>query len=145
VLARRPLWEKGLNYGHGTGHGIGAFLNVHEGPQTIAPTRGFGIGLEPGMILSIEPGYYKEEEYGLRVENLALVVKDPDRTSETSPFYTFETLTLCPIELRLLNKDLLTKDEVSWLNAYHRRVRKELTPLLEKDEAAWLKKATQPI
>jgi Xaa-Pro aminopeptidase len=145
VLARRALWERGLNYGHGTGHGIGAFLNVHEGPQGIAPARGFGIGLEPGMILSIEPGYYKEEEYGLRVENLALVVKDPDRTSETSPFYTFETLTLCPIELRLLNKDLLTKDEVSWLNAYHRRVRKELTPLLEKDFAAWLKKATRPI
>jgi Xaa-Pro aminopeptidase len=145
VLARRALWEKGLNYGHGTGHGIGAFLNVHEGPQSIAPARGFGIGLEPGMILSIEPGYYKEGEYGLRLENLALVVKDPDRTSETSPFYTFETLTLCPIELRLLNKDLLTVDEVSWLNDYHRRVRKELTPLLEKDEAAWLKKATQPI
>ena len=144
VLARRALWERGLNYGHGTGHGIGAFLNVHEGPQSIAPARGFGIGLEPGMILSIEPGFYKEGEYGLRLENLALVVKGPDRTSETSPFYTFETLTLCPIELRLLNKDLLTENEVIWLNAYHLRVRKELTPLLEKDEAAWLKKATRP-
>jgi Xaa-Pro aminopeptidase len=145
VLARRALWEKGLNYGHGTGHGIGAFLNVHEGPQSIAPARGFGIGLEPGMILSIEPGYYKEGEYGLRLENLVLVVKDTVRSTETSPFYTFETLTLCPIELRLAKKELLTEDEVSWLNAYHRRVRRELTPLLEKDEAAWLKKATRPI
>jgi Xaa-Pro aminopeptidase len=145
VLARRALWEKGLNYGHGTGHGIGAFLNVHEGPQSIAPARGFGIGLEPGMILSIEPGYYKEGEYGLRIENLALVVRDPGRTSQTSTFYMFETLTLCPIELQLVKKDLLTEAEVNWLNAYHRRVRRELTPLLEKDEAAWLKKATRPI
>jgi len=145
VLARRALWEKGLNYGHGTGHGVGAFLNVHEGPQGLAPARGFGIGLEPGMILSIEPGCYKEGEYGLRVENLVFVVKDPDRTKETSLFYTFETLTLCPIELRLVKKNLLTEGELKWLNAYHRRVRKELTPLLEKDEAAWLKKATRPI
>jgi Xaa-Pro aminopeptidase len=145
VLARRALWERGLNYGHGTGHGIGAFLNVHEGPQGIAPARGFGIGLEPGMILSIEPGCYKEGEYGLRVENLALIVRDPGRTSKTSPFYTFETLTLCPIELRLIKKDLLTEDEVNWLNAYHRRVQREICPLLEKDEAAWLKKATRPI
>jgi len=145
VLARRALWERGLDYGHGTGHGIGAFLNVHEGPQGIAPARGFGIGLEPGMILSIEPGYYREGKYGFRVENLVLVVKDPARTSRTSPFYTFETLTLCPIELRLINKDLLLEDEISWLNAYHRRVQEELTPLLEKGEAAWLKKATRLI
>jgi Xaa-Pro aminopeptidase len=145
VLARRALWEKGLNYGHGTGHGIGAFLNVHEGPQSIAPARGFGIGLEPGMILSIEPGCYKKGEYGLRVENLVLVVKDPVRTNKTSLFYTFETLTLCPIELRLVNRDLLTEDELKWLNAYHRRVRKELISSLEKDEAAWLEKATRPI
>ncbi len=145
VLARRSLWEKGLNYGHGTGHGVGAFLNVHEGPQGIAPARGFGINLEPGMIMSIEPGYYKEGEYGIRVENLALVVRDRGRSDETSPFYTFETLTLCPIELRLLNKRLLTEDEVSWLNAYHHRVRREISPLLDEDEAAWLKKATRPI
>ena len=145
VLARRSLWEKGLNYGHGTGHGVGAFLNVHEGPQGIAPARGFGINLVPGMILSIEPGYYKEGEYGLRVENLALIVRDRGRSEKTSLFYTFETLTLCPIELRLVNKSLLTEDEVDWLNAYHRRVRREISPLLEQDEAAWLKKATRPI
>ena len=145
ILARRALWEKGLNYGHGTGHGVGAFLNVHEGPQGIAPARGFGIGLEPGMILSIEPGYYEDGAYGLRVENLVLVVKDKIRSTKTSLFFAFETLTLCPIELRLVKKDLLTEDEVSWLNLYHRRVRRALTPLLEKDEAAWLKKATQRV
>jgi Xaa-Pro aminopeptidase len=145
VMARAALWEKGLNYGHGTGHGVGAFLNVHEGPQGIAPARGIGICLEPGMILSIEPGYYKEGEYGLRVENLALVVREPRRSGKTSLFYTFETLTLCPIELRLTEMNLMTEEEVAWLNQYHQRVRKELTPLLNKDAAAWLKKATRPI
>jgi Xaa-Pro aminopeptidase len=134
-----------LDYGHGTGHGIGAFLNVHEGPQGIAPARGFGISLEPGMILSVEPGFYKKGEYGLRVENLVLVVRDPVRSSKRPPFYTFETLTLCPIELRLLNKAILTKEEVDWLNAYHQRVQKELTPLLVQDAASWLKKATRSI
>jgi Xaa-Pro aminopeptidase len=145
VLARRSLWEKGLNYGHGTGHGVGAFLNVHEGPQAITPARGFGIGLVPGMILSIEPGYYKEGAYGIRVENLALVVTDPGRSTKASPFYTFETLTLCPIDLRLVDKKRLTEDEAGWLNAYHQRVQKELSPLLAKDEAAWLKRATRPV
>lgn len=145
VLARQALWEKGLNYGHGTGHGIGAYLNVHEGPHGIAPARGFGISLEPGMILSIEPGFYKEGKYGLRVENLVLVIRDPARSSGTLPFYTFETLTLCPIELRLIDKAILTKAEVNWLNAYHKRVREELTPLLGRDAAAWLKKATRTI
>jgi len=146
ILARRALWEKGLNYGHGTGHGVGTFLNVHEGPQGIGPARGMGISLEPGMILSVEPGFYKEGEYGIRLENLVLVVKDTARSSETQPFYTFETLTLCPIDIRLLNRAILTKDEVRWLNAYHQRVRKELTPLLAKEAAAaWLRKATRPI
>jgi Xaa-Pro aminopeptidase len=145
VLARRALWEKGLNYGHGTGHGVGAFLNVHEGPQGISPARGFGVNLEPGMILSIEPGYYKEGEYGIRVENLMLVVTDPGRSSRMSPFCTFETLTLCPIELRLIDKKLLTEDELSWLNAYHSRVRREIGPPLNRNEAAWLRKATRPI
>jgi Xaa-Pro aminopeptidase len=144
VLARRALWEKGLNYGHGTGHGIGAFLNVHEGPQGIAPTRGFGISLEPGMILSIEPGCYEDEEYGIRLENLALVIVDRGRSREASTFYMFETLTLCPIDIRLVDKSRLTKDEIGWLNSYHRRVWRELSPLLEKDEAAWLKRATRP-
>jgi len=145
VLARRTLWEKGLDYGHGTGHGVGAFLNVHEGPQGISPARGFGINLVPGMILSIEPGYYKEGEYGIRVENLALVVRDRGRSEETSPFYTFETLTSCPIDIRLVDKSLLTEGEIGWLNAYHRRVWKEISPLLEHAEAAWIRKATRPV
>jgi len=145
VLARQALWDRGLNYGHGTGHGIGAFLNVHEGPQGISPARGFGISLEPGMILSIEPGCYKQGDYGLRLENLALVVRDPGRSCKTATFFKLETLTLCPIELRLVDKALLAEDEIAWLNAYHLRVRKELTPLLGKVPAAWLKKATRPI
>jgi Xaa-Pro aminopeptidase len=145
ILAREALWEKGLNYGHGTGHGIGAYLNVHEGPQSIAPARGFGIALEPGMILSIEPAYYKEGQYGLRVENLVLVVRDEARSTRTTTFYTFETLTLCPIDLRLVKRELLAESEVRWLHKYHQRVRKILTPLLDRPEAAWLANATAPI
>jgi Xaa-Pro aminopeptidase len=144
ALARRFLWEAGLNYGHGTGHGIGSYLNVHEGPQAITPGRGIGISLEPGMILSIEPGFYKEGAYGLRLENLVLVVRDPEKSGQT-PFLKFETLTLCPIDLRLVEKALLSGEETAWLNAYHRRVRKELTPLLGEDAAVWLRKATRPI
>jgi Xaa-Pro aminopeptidase len=145
ILARKALWEKGLNYGHGTGHGIGAYLNVHEGPQSIAPARGIGIALEPGMILSIEPGFYKDGEYGLRLENLVLVVKDEVRSKPGSAFYTFETLTICPIDLKLVKRELLTDAEIRWLNGYHQRVRRALTPLLGKAEAAWLKAATRPI
>jgi Xaa-Pro aminopeptidase len=145
ILARKALWEKGLNYGHGTGHGIGAYLNVHEGPQGIAPALGFGVALEPGMILSVEPGFYKEGEYGLRVENLVLVVKDEARSRPGSAFCTFETLTLCPIDLRLVNKELLTDAEVRWLNRYHQRVSRALSPSLRKAEAAWLRTATRQI
>jgi Xaa-Pro aminopeptidase len=145
VLARRELWERGLNYGHGTGHGIGAYLNVHEGPQAISPARGLGVGLEPGMILSNEPGFYREGKYGIRIENLLLVVRDTSRSRAESPFYSFETLTLCPIDLRLVKKELLTAGESRWLNSYHRRVRRELTPLLDKDQAGWLRRATQTI
>jgi Xaa-Pro aminopeptidase len=145
ILARLALWEEGLNYGHGTGHGIGAYLNVHEGPQSIAPARGFGVSLEPGMIMSIEPGYYKEDEYGLRVENLALVVKDESRSKKGFSFYAFESLTLCPIDLRLVKKDLLTGEEIQWLDGYHRKVREALMPHLGSAEQTWLKKATQTI
>ncbi len=145
VLARLALWEKGLNYGHGTGHGIGAYLSVHEGPQGIAPARGFGVALEPGMITSIEPGFYKENDYGVRVENLALVVKESSKSTQNLAFYGFETLTLCPIDLKLVKKGLLAAEEIQWLNSYHRKVRKALTPRLSSAEAAWLKKATRPI
>jgi Xaa-Pro aminopeptidase len=145
ILARRALWEAGLNYGHGTGHGIGAYLNVHEGPQSIAPARGFGVPLESGMILSIEPGFYKEGQYGLRVENLALVVRDEKRSTRSAAFYTFETLTLCPIDLKLVKKELLTVQEIRWLNEYHRRVRRALAPYVDGPEAAWLRRATETI
>ena len=145
ILARKALWDAGLNYGHGTGHGIGSFLGVHEGPQSIAPARGFGIALEPGMVLSIEPGFYKEGEYGLRTENLALVVKDENKSTKALTFYTFETLTLCPIDLRLIKRELLTNQELSWLNEYHKKVREALTPRLEPQEADWLGRATRPV
>jgi Xaa-Pro aminopeptidase len=145
MLARLALWEKGLNYGHGTGHGIGAYLNVHEGPQSIAPARGFGVSLEPGMVMSIEPGYYKENEYGLRVENLVLVVKDLSKSTRSFSYHTFETLTLCPIDLRLIKKGLLTAEEIRWLNSYHRKVREALTWRLGSPEQTWLKKATRPV
>jgi len=145
TISRLPLWEKGLNYGHGTGHGIGTYLNVHEGPQAISYYRCIGIALEPGMITTIEPGYYKDNEYGLRVENVALVVKDEERSSEKAVFYRFENLTLCPIDLRLVKKELLTAREIGWLNAYHQKVCKTLAPLLDKPEVDWLKKATREI
>ena len=145
TISRLPLWEKGLNYGHGTGHGIGTYLNVHEGPQAISYYRCIGIALEPGMITTIEPGYYKDNEYGLRVENVALVVKDGERSREEAVFYTFENLTLCPIDLRLVKKELLTAREIDWLNDYHQKVFKTLAPFLDKPEVDWLKKATKAI
>lgn len=145
TIARMPLWEKGLNYGHGTGHGIGTFLNVHEGPQAISYYRCIGVALEPGMITTIEPGYYKENEYGLRVENVALVVKDEKKSSQETTFFTFENLTLCPIDTRLVKKELLTQKEIEWLNDYHLKVYRILAPLLDRAEAAWLKEATKEI
>jgi Xaa-Pro aminopeptidase len=140
-----PLWEKGLNYGHGTGHGIGTFLNVHEGPQAISYYRCIGVALEPGMITTIEPGYYKENEYGLRVENVALVVKDEKRSSHETPFFTFENLTLCPVDTRLVKKEILTQKEIEWLNDYHQKVYRTLAPLLDRTETAWLKETTKKI
>jgi Xaa-Pro aminopeptidase len=145
ILARLALWDRGLNYGHGTGHGVGAYLGVHEGPQSIAPSRGFGVALEPGMVTTIEPGYYKENAFGLRLENMVLVVRDQTKSSRASVFHAFETLTLCPIDLRLVKRDLLAPGEVLWLNRYHRRVRNALMPHLAKTERVWLKKATRVI
>jgi len=144
-IARLALWEKGLNFGHGVGHGVGSYLNVHEGPQAISYYRCIGVGLEPGMITSIEPGYYKENEYGMRVENMAVVVKDEEKSSAGLTFYKFETLTLCPIDTRLVKKELLTQAEIKWLNDYHRRVREKLTPYLNELETGWLLKATTPL
>lgn len=140
-LARRPLWEVGLDYAHGTGHGVGAYLSVHEGPQRIAaPNYPGGAAMEPlraGMMLSNEPGYYKAGEYGIRIENLVLVVPR-DIAGADRDMLGFETLTLCPIERTLIVPELLTSGERDWLNAYHARVAEVLSPELEGADRDWL-------
>ena len=145
TIARKPLWDVGLNYGHGTGHGVGSYLNVHEGPQGISYYRGIGVPMEVGMVTSNEPGYYREGAYGIRIENLVLTVKDEDFSSGENEFYTFETITLCPIDLKLVAVEMLTPAERRWLNEYHRRVREVLSPFLDEAERAWLQQATREI
>lgn len=141
-IARRPLWQEGLDYDHGTGHGVGHFLSVHEGPQGISKSLN-PIPLQPGMILSNEPGYYREGEYGIRIENLVLV--NPAEGSYERPLLTFETLTLVPLDRKLIDEDMLTFAEWEWLNAYHQQVRESLLPYLDPDTAAWLVEATQEV
>jgi len=136
VLARQFLWKAGQNFLHGTGHGVGCFLNVHEGPQSIRMNYN-PAPLEPGMITSNEPGLYLAGEYGIRIENLLLTVKA--KTTTFGDFYAFETLTLCPIDTRLIDYSLLSHEEINWLNDYHQKVYDQLAPLLSKEEAAWLK------
>jgi Xaa-Pro aminopeptidase len=150
AFARRPLWEAGLDYGHGTGHGIGAYLSVHEGPQRIAaPNYPGGAAMEPlraTMMLSNEPGYYKANEYGIRIENLILVELrtiaggDPDRA-----MLGFETLTVCPIERSLIVPALLTTEETAWLDAYHAQTLATLSPEMDADEQAWLAEKCAPL
>ncbi len=146
VLARRALWSAGLDYDHGTGHGVGAFLSVHEGPQRIARTG--ATAFRPGMITSNEPGYYREGHYGIRIENLVLCRPAERREGEERAMLSFETLTLAPIDRRLVDPALLTAEERDWLNAYHARVLNEVGPHLAKldEEAArWLEAACAPI
>lgn len=142
VLARKALWENGLNYLHGTGHGVGHFLNVHEGPQNIR-TEENATMLLPGMILSNEPGIYRAGEYGIRSENL-IVVKEHLET-DFGKFYAFETLTLFPFDTNAIDKDLLTPKEIQWLNNYHQLVFEKLSPHLAKEEKEWLRLKTIPI
>ena len=143
VLARQFLWKHGLSYLHGTGHGVGHFLNVHEGPQRIT-FGSFMQPLVPGMITSNEPGLYREGVHGIRCENLVLTVKAMD--TEFGHFLRFETLTLCPFDLALFDTSLMTADEIAWVNDYHARVRATLTPLLANDaEREWLAAATRPL
>jgi Xaa-Pro aminopeptidase len=144
TLARIPMWEAGLDYNHGTGHGVGAYLGVHEGPQSIG-TREANAALEPGNILSNEPGYYEPGMYGIRVENLVLVTEDPVRTRPGKQWLRFETITLCPIDTRLVEPKLLSADEKKWLNDYHAVVRKTLSPHLDAPERRWLAHATAPV
>ncbi|URD59960.1 aminopeptidase P family protein [Sphingomonas sp. KRR8] len=147
-FARRPLWEAGLDYAHGTGHGVGSFLSVHEGPQRISPPGGAFAGadepLQPGMILSNEPGYYKTGEYGIRIENLVLVVEKQIDGAEKD-MLGFETLTFSPIERRLIVREMLLPAELAWLNAYHAEVLSKIGPQLEGEERAWLEAACAPL
>ncbi|MGB5445494.1 MAG: aminopeptidase P family protein [Psychromonas sp.] len=143
ALARQFLWQHGYDYDHGTGHGVGCFLNVHEGPQRIAKNSN-SVALQPGMVISNEPGYYKQGEYGIRCENLVYVV-DKGVVDNGKPFYQFETLTLVPFDRRLFEPALLTKDEVNWINDYHAQVKEKISPLLSGDDLTWLEQATQQI
>ena len=143
VLARMPLWQEAMTYGHGTGHGVGHFLGCHEGPQSIR-TNLVDVKLMPGMITSNEPGLYKTGEYGIRTENLLLTV-EADKTEEFGDFLTFEPLTLYPYDLELIDRSMLTHEEVAQINDYHLMVRERITPLLNADEAAWLASKTREI
>ena len=145
ALARAPLWEHGMDYGHGTGHGVGYFLNVHEGPQSISKAiPDANMAMQPGMITSIEPGLYRAGKWGVRIENLVLNV--PAKTGEQfGEFLEFETLTLCPIDTRCIDPSLMRADEIAWLNAYHATVRTRLSPLLDGAGLAWLMERTRAI
>jgi Xaa-Pro aminopeptidase len=142
AFARRGLWQAGLDYDHGTGHGVGSYLGVHEGPQRISKAVSTQ-ALLPGMIVSNEPGYYKTGAYGIRIENLVLV--QPEAAGGEREMLGFETLTLAPIDRNLVEPALLDDAEIAWLDAYHARVRAALTPLVDADTATWLAAATQPI
>jgi Xaa-Pro aminopeptidase len=147
-FARRPLWEAGLDYAHGTGHGVGSFLSVHEGPQRISPAGSSQAGgdepLQAGMILSNEPGYYKAGAYGIRIENLVLVVERPVAGADKETL-GFETLTFAPIERRLIVKEMLSPQELAWLDTYHAQVVETIGPQLQADERAWLEAACAPL
>ncbi len=144
VLARHALWQVGLDYDHGTGHGVGHYLNVHEGPQRISKAPNT-VSLEPGMVISNEPGYYKTGAYGIRIENLVAVINQRERRKKETNTLAFETLTLAPMDINLVDTSLLTKHERDWLNDYHARVRQTITPLVDTNTRRWLKNATQPI
>lgn len=144
AFARKPLWDAGLDYDHGTGHGVGSFLGVHEGPQRIAKA-GSSQPLKPGMILSNEPGYYKAGEFGIRIENLIVVTAPAPIDGGEREMMGFETITLAPIHLDLVDVSLLTELERDWLNAYHARVRETLGPRLPANIKGWFDNATRPI
>lgn len=146
VLARTPLWQVGQDYDHGTGHGVGSYLGVHEGPQSIARSPRGAVELKQGMILSNEPGYYREGEFGIRIENL-IVVQTANKVKDTDDrkMFNFETLTYTPIDQRLIDVDLLTKEERIWLNDYHAACWQKLHLLVDDTVKAWLKQATQPV
>jgi Xaa-Pro aminopeptidase len=145
AIARAPIWAAGIDYGHGTGHGVGYFLNVHEGPQVISGNSApdAHTAMEPGMITSIEPGIYRPGRWGVRIENL--VLNQAAQTTEFGEYLRFETLTLCPIDTRCLDASLLRSDEIDWLNAYHVEVRERLLPHVRDDARQWLERRTQAL
>jgi Xaa-Pro aminopeptidase len=142
-FARQFLWAQGLDFDHGTGHGVGSYLSVHEAPARISKLG--TTALKAGMILSNEPGYYKTGAYGIRIENLVLVIGAAAVPGAEKPLYAFETLTLAPIDRRLIVAEMLTPDEAAWLDGYHARVFEALSPLLDADSRAWLTAATRPL
>jgi Xaa-Pro aminopeptidase len=144
ALARRSLWDAGLDYDHGTGHGVGSYLCVHEGPQRISKVPST-VALQESMVVSNEPGYYKAGAYGIRIENLVAVTRAKGKARGGRDMLGFETLTLAPIDLALVDPSLLNDDEIAWLDAYHARVRKTLAPKVHAAERAWLRAATRPI
>lgn len=149
-LARLALWRCGLDYNHGTGHGVGAFLNVHEGPQGIGfRHRENEAGFQAGMTISNEPGYYESGAFGIRIENIMVSVphETPHHFNQKN-FLSFESLTMVPISARLINVSLLDDDEITWLNAYHAQVRSALLPLMTEnfpEAVEYLKKETEPL
>ncbi|KAB0301999.1 aminopeptidase P family protein [Vibrio fortis] len=142
TLARQHLWAEGYDYDHGTGHGVGHFLSVHEGPASISKKQ-IDVPLTEGMVLSNEPGYYRADAFGIRIENLELVVETP--TQGDFPVLSFESLTRCPIDKRNINVDMLTRPELAWLNDYHQKVWDDISPLVEGDVKEWLRAATLPV
>ncbi|HHG3522406.1 aminopeptidase P family protein [Vibrio parahaemolyticus] len=142
TLARQHLWAEGYDYDHGTGHGVGHFLSVHEGPASISKKQ-IDVPLTEGMVLSNEPGYYRADAFGIRIENLELVVETP--TNGDFPVLSFESLTRCPIDKRNINVDMLTRPELAWLNDYHQKVWEQISPLVDGEVKEWLREATLPL
>ncbi|MBD3222427.1 M24 family metallopeptidase [bacterium] len=143
MFARRNLWLAGIDYAHGTGHGVGQYLGVHEGPHSLKD-----LDTPPvvaGNLFSIEPGCYENGKFGIRCENLAFVVEDEKRSTDQRTWLRFDTVTLCPFDRRLIDPGLMSPDQLRWLNAYHKRVYQELSPLLDKEHARWLRQATRPL
>ncbi|UJF21578.1 aminopeptidase P family protein [Shewanella sp. OMA3-2] len=144
AFARQYLWQHGFDYDHGTGHGVGHFLSVHEGPQRIGKNVN-GVALLPGMVLSNEPGYYRASGFGIRIENLVVVQHCEALKGSEREMYEFDAITLIPMDARLIDKTLLSTSEINWFNQYHAKVRKTLTPLMQGDDLVWLNKVTMAI
>ncbi|MGO0309422.1 aminopeptidase P family protein [Endozoicomonas acroporae] len=142
AITRQPLWSEGIDFNHGTGHGVGYFLNVHEGPQSISP-RWFDVALKPGMLVTNEPGIYRDNKHGVRLENIMLIAEDIE--NEFGKFYKLIPMTLAPFDTRPLLKDLMTDTEINWLNGYHEMVREALSPELQGQDFEWLREATKSL